>query len=80
MKNVILYALASAFVFIACNSNTDKTKETKEKETKTETVRPGPEQMYACSMHPEVTGKKAEKCHKCGMELTVPVKNPELPK
>jgi hypothetical protein len=25
-------------------------------------------------MHPEVTGKKGEKCSKCGMELTEPVK------
>ncbi|TAK35388.1 MAG: DUF3347 domain-containing protein [Saprospiraceae bacterium] len=33
-----------------------------------------PATLYACSMHPEVTGKKGEKCSKCGMELTVPVK------
>lgn len=30
-------------------------------------------QMYSCSMHPEVTGMKGEKCSKCGMDLTVPV-------
>lgn len=24
---------------------------------------------YACPMHPEVTGKKGEKCPKCGMAL-----------
>lgn len=24
---------------------------------------------YACPMHPEVTGKKGDKCSKCGMEL-----------
>jgi plasmid stability protein len=30
--------------------------------------------VYACSMHPEVTGKKGEKCSKCGMALTEPVK------
>lgn len=35
------------------------------------------ETLYACSMHPEVTGKKGEKCSKCGMELTVPVKAAE---
>lgn len=29
--------------------------------------------MYACSMHPEVIGKKDEKCSKCGMNLTEPV-------
>jgi len=25
--------------------------------------------VYACSMHPEVTGKKGDKCSKCGMDL-----------
>ncbi|MEO7990401.1 MAG: heavy metal-binding domain-containing protein [Chryseolinea sp.] len=25
--------------------------------------------VYACSMHPEVTGKKGDKCSKCGMAL-----------
>ena len=28
---------------------------------------------YCCSMHPEVTGTKTDKCSKCGMALT-PVK------
>jgi formamidopyrimidine-DNA glycosylase len=26
-------------------------------------------QLYACPMHPEVTGKQGEECSKCGMEL-----------
>ena len=30
----------------------------------------GMETMYACPMHPEITGKKGDKCSKCGMELT----------
>ena len=70
MKNIIISAIVMAFVFTACNSNTGKTKETK-------TGQEGSpiEQVYACSMHPEVTGKKGDKCSKCGMELTVPVKN-----
>jgi hypothetical protein len=25
---------------------------------------------FACPMHPEVTGKEGDKCHKCGMKLT----------
>ncbi len=28
------------------------------------------DQTYACSMHPEITGNKGDKCSKCGMELT----------
>lgn len=31
-------------------------------------------QLYACPMHPEIQGKKGEKCSKCGMALTEPVK------
>jgi hypothetical protein len=35
-------------------------------------------QLYACPMHPEVTGKQGEECSKCGMELTEPVANKEV--
>ena len=87
MKNVILSAFAMAFVFVACNSNTEKAKEATPKETTTidtttkpAIMKPVAEQLYACSMHPEVIGKKDEKCSKCGMKLTVPVKNSETPK
>ena len=27
------------------------------------------ETVYACPMHPEITGKKGDKCSKCGMDL-----------
>ena len=40
-------------------------------------MNPVTEPLYACPMHPEVKGKKDEKCSKCGMKLTVPVKNAE---
>ena len=87
MKNVIPYAVAMAFVFIACNSNSDNAKEATPTETKiidtttkTEKINPVAEKLFACSMHPEVTGKKDETCSKCGMKLTVPVKNSETPK
>lgn len=86
MKQII-FSIA-ALVFIACNSNSDKAKEATPNETtpkegtttKPEVMTPVNQQLYACSMHPEVTGKKDEKCPKCGMNLTVPVKNPETPK
>ena len=92
MKNVILSAIAMAFVFIACNSKSDKAKETiptdtmpketttMDTNTKPEIMKPVAEQLYTCSMHPEVIGKKDEKCSKCGMKLTVPVKNSGTPK
>ena len=82
MKKILLSGIVMAFVFIACNSKNDKAKETSPTETKTmdtitkpEVMKPEAEQLYACSMHPEVIGKKDEKCSKCGMKLTVPVKN-----
>jgi hypothetical protein len=81
MKKIIISVFAIAFVLMACNSNSDNTKESTTKENVTadstvKTDKPAPvaEQLYACSMHPEVTGKKGEKCSKCGMNLTVPVK------
>ncbi len=79
MKNLILSAIMMAFVFASCESNSTKesetTKETTvEKTTATDTAKKVEEQLYACSMHPEVIGKKSEKCSKCGMDLTEPVK------
>ncbi len=92
MKKTTLSAIVMAFVFIACNSKSDKTKEvtptettptettTMDTTTKPEVIKPVAEQLYSCPMHPEVIGKKDEKCSKCGMKLTVPVKNSETPK
>ncbi len=57
---------AIIIAFAACN-----TKQTAETTTTTEQS----DQLYACPMHPEVTGKKGDKCSKCGMELTEPVKS-----
>jgi Heavy metal binding domain len=86
MKKIIICTMAMAFMFLACNSNSNKNKETAPKETtpaetiapdtttKKQETKPIAEQQYACSMHPEVIGKKDEKCPKCGMNLTVPVK------
>ena len=56
------------FLLVSCNQ---KTKEIET--TNTKTIEPT-SQLYACSMHPEITGKKGDKCSKCGMELTEPVK------
>lgn len=73
MKNVILSAIAMAFVMVSCNQ---KSKEVETSNTeKSETA----SEMFSCPMHPEVTGKKGEKCPKCGMELTEPVAQQEAP-
>ncbi len=65
MKKIIIITFAIVAAFIACNNS-----QTKETSVNSELS----DQMYACPMHPEVIGKKGNKCSKCGMELTEPVK------
>ena len=60
-----------AFLFSSC-SGTSKTNEVKTVEITTassDTV-----STYACSMHPEIMGKKGDKCSECSMELTEVIK------
>lgn len=66
-KTTIFIIFAIVIAFTACNNK-------QAKETSDNTVEQS-DQLYACPMHPEVTGKKGEKCSKCGMELTEPVKS-----
>ncbi len=61
------FILAMAILFTACNSSENKN-------AATTTAIDGRNQLYACSMHPEVTGKKDAECSKCGMKLTVTAK------
>ena len=67
MKNLILSAIAMVFVVASCNQKNKEAVTTDSQKTESTS------QLYACSMHPEITGKKGEKCSKCGMELTEPV-------
>ena len=67
MKNLILSAIAMVFVLISCNQKNKEAVTTDSQKTESTS------QLYACPMHPEVTGKKGEQCSKCGMELTEPV-------
>ena len=56
-----------AFVLVSCNQKNKEGVTTDSEKTESTS------QLYACSMHPEVTGKKGAECSKCGMELTEPV-------
>jgi hypothetical protein len=67
MKNIILSAVVMVFVLVSCNHKN------KQEETAVATIETT-SQLYACSMHPEITGKKGDECSECGMELTEPVK------
>ena len=60
MKTLFITALL-AIIITSCNH---KAKETDGIETKSTS-----NELYACSMHPEITGKKGEECPKCGMAL-----------
>lgn len=67
----MLSAIAMAFVLVSCNQKNKEASTTNSENTESTS------QLYACSMHPEVTGKKGDKCSKCGMELTEPVSTAE---
>ncbi|WP_298117439.1 DUF3347 domain-containing protein [Flavobacterium sp.] len=71
MKKLILVTVIIAAVVTSCNQ---KSKETESQSTEASTTT---NELFACPMHPEVTGKKGEKCTKCGMELTEPVAQTE---
>ena len=72
MKNIII--VLTLFSFIACDNS--KSKETTQTaiptvtdtkaEVKTDTTHI---HVFTCPMHAEVTGKKGDKCPKCGMSL-----------
>lgn len=66
MKTLFLTAFL-AITIVSCNN---KAKET---ETNSTENKESSNELFACPMHPEVIGKKGEKCSKCGMELTEPV-------
>ncbi len=73
--------LAGPVLLSGCNSK--KTEQQEQKEDDEHEPAEGDDhdhdQVYACPMHPEVTGKEGEKCSKCGMKLEL-VKNTDSTK
>ena len=72
MKNVLPLSLIMALLFSAC-SDSSKSNEVKNEERITNSGDTA--STYACSMHPEIIGKKGDKCSECSMELTEVMKN-----
>ena len=73
MKQVInismaVLAISTVTIFAACNNSAEKTITTTDS-TKTEMTHADGDHVYACPMHPEVTGKEGDDCPKCGMKL-----------
>lgn len=67
MKTIIISVAISAMALTACNNNTTGENTGAKKDSIPATNQA--EQVYACPMHPEVTGKKGDTCYKCGMNL-----------
>ena len=75
MKQNLLFAFFLVVFAVACkNSGTEATAPAVDSTmmSTTETMTAAPDTMamvFACPMHPEVTGKQGDKCSKCGMDL-----------
>ena len=67
--NASLLAIALVFssTFISCNNKTEVSKTVTSDSTAI--AHEDGDHIYACPMHPEVTGKEGDSCPKCGMKL-----------
>lgn len=77
LKNIFL-GLTVMTTLVACN-NLGNSKNKTATMTAEQDSAHNHEHNYACTMHPEVTGRKGEKCSKCGMELQ-PIHKEEVAK
>lgn len=67
MKKVITTLLSLTICLVTLSAcNNVENKKNKDMATHQHTDK---ESVYACPMHPEITGKQGEKCPKCGMDL-----------
>lgn len=74
MKNIAkISIIVLVFSLTSCKDNKTTNQNDINTNAATKEQNNGDEQLYACPMHPEVTGNKGDKCPKCGMELTEPV-------
>jgi hypothetical protein len=62
---IVILSIAAVTFFTACNSGT----ETKITTTDSSVTAHDGDHLFACPMHPEVTGKEGDTCPKCGMKL-----------
>src|SRR5690349_1939658 len=68
MKNIALALSVTIIAFLSSCNDSGKIQNQAGTETNKTTEHSG-EHIYACPMHPEVTGKEGDHCPKCGMEL-----------
>ena len=67
-KTILAVCVSVGFVLTSCNGKKSKEAVNAENGKQDSTAHSG-EHIYACPMHPEVTGKAGDKCPKCGMAL-----------
>ena len=65
--SLLAIALVFSSTIISCNNKTEESKTVTADSTAT--AHEGGDHIYACPMHPEVTGKENDECPKCGMKL-----------
>jgi hypothetical protein len=75
MKTIIKFfaigiTASAALLFTSCN-NSGKEKTADAEEHGHDHDSDDHEHVYACPMHPEITGKEGDKCSKCGMKLVL---------
>lgn len=70
-------AIAASLFLASCNNNSSKENTTAKTEEHKHAEGEHHEHIFACPMHPEVTGKEGDKCPKCGMALEHMDKAPE---
>ncbi len=72
MKSILKISSLAGILFAAalssCNSGDSKTVSA-ETTTTAATAEHSSDHVFACPMHPEVTGKEGDECPKCGMKL-----------
>jgi hypothetical protein len=66
--SMAVLAISTVTIFAACNNSGEKTTGNADSTTKDMAHADG-DHVYACPMHPEVTGKEGDDCPKCGMKL-----------
>jgi hypothetical protein len=60
--------VSAVIFFTACNGSAGNSKKETKETTHTESSHKN-EHVFACPMHPEVTGKEGDECPTCGMKL-----------
>ena len=66
--STVIFLIGTVTFFAACNNNSTENKIASEDSSKSGATHSA-DHIYACPMHPEVTGKEGDSCPKCGMKL-----------